>query len=281
MPVLPRTLLAVLLVVCIPGMALAQTTLERLRETGEIRLGIREDAAPLSYFRAKEPAGYSVLVCKGVVASLSEALGRELAVTWITVDAEDRFDAVVEGRVDLLCGADTITLERRARVDFSLPTFVDGAAVLLPLGADPELAALEGKQVGVRGGTTTETVLRATLEAAGVQAEVVVFDDHHAALAAIEAGEITAYFGDQSILYGLFFDSDMSQELVVSDNMLTVEKHGLAMPRGDEDFRLAVDTAISGLYRSGEMAGFFEEAFPGATPGLALRALFLIGPDMP
>jgi hypothetical protein len=29
------------------------------------------------------------------------------------------------------------------------------------------------------------------------------------------------------------------------------------------------------------MAGFFKEAFPGATPGLALQALFLLGPDMP
>ena len=68
---------------------------------------------------------------------------------------------------------------------------------------------------------------------------------------------------------------------MVSENTLTVEKHGLALPRGDSDFRLAVDRAVSELYASGRMAAFFEEAFPGATPGVALRALFLLGPDCP
>ena len=68
---------------------------------------------------------------------------------------------------------------------------------------------------------------------------------------------------------------------MVSENTLTVEKHGLAMPRGDSDFRLAVDRAVSELYASGKMAEFFKTAFPGATPGVALKALFLLGPDLP
>ena len=53
------------------------------------------------------------------------------------------------------------------------------------------------------------------------------------------------------------------------------------MPRGDSDFRLAVDRAVSELYTSGKMAEFFKAAFPGATPGIALNALFLLGPDLP
>jgi polar amino acid transport system substrate-binding protein/glutamate/aspartate transport system substrate-binding protein len=73
----------------------------------------------------------------------------------------------------------------------------------------------------------------------------------------------------------------MSESLTVSENTLTVEKHALALRRGDEDFRLAVDRAISELYVSGRMADFFAEAFPGAKPGLGLKALFLLGPDLP
>ncbi len=60
-----------------------------------------------------------------------------------------------------------------------------------------------------------------------------------------------------------------------------MEKHGLALPRGDTDFRLAVDRAVSELYHSGKIVEFFKTAFPGATPGLALQALFLLGPDIP
>ena len=263
------------------GPALAEGVLERLREGGEIRLGFREDAAPLSFLRQQEPAGYTVEVCEGVVAALGAELGRDLTATWVPVGAEDSFEAVAEGRVDLLCGAATITLARRALVDFSLPVFVDGAAVILPRGAPTEFEALAGERIGVREGTTTEDLLRATLEAEGMQAELVAFDDHQDGLSALEAGEIAAYFGDQSILMGMFFDSDMGDELVVSENMLSIEKHGLALPRGDTDFRLAVDTAISELYRSGAMEAAFVEAFPTATPGLALRALFMLGPELP
>ncbi|MCB1373804.1 MAG: amino acid ABC transporter substrate-binding protein, partial [Rhodobacteraceae bacterium] len=74
---------------------------------------------------------------------------------------------------------------------------------------------------------------------------------------------------------------DMAESFVVSDNTLTVEKQGLALTRGDSDFRLAVDRAISDLFLSGRMADFFRESFPGAQPGLALEALFLLGPDLP
>ncbi len=96
----------------------------------------------------------------------------------------------------------------------------------------------------------------------------------------MEEGTVDAYFADQSILYGLYFSSDAAEKLAVSDNTLTVEKQGLALARGDSDFRLAVDTAISELFYSGEIGTFFDEAFPGAEPGVALRALFLLGPDL-
>ena len=62
---------------------------------------------------------------------------------------------------------------------------------------------------------------------------------------------------------------------------MTVEVQGLALPRGDGDFRLAVDRAISELYRSGEMMRFFEASLPGATPGIGLKSMFLISPVMP
>jgi len=260
----------------------AAQTLERIRETGELRIGYREDAAPLSYAGQDGlPSGYSVLICNAVAEHLASQLGVPVEPAYVLVSAEDRFDAVVEGRIDLLCGAASITLDRREIVDFSLPVFVDGAAVMLHSDAAPEFDALAGKKIGVRAGTTTEMILRNSLEAKGMDAEVVPVENHADGLAALEEGAIDAYFGDQSILFGLYFASDMSENLVVSENTLTVEKQGLALARGDSDFRLAVDRAISDLFLSGRMAEFFHEAFPGAQPGLGLEALFLLGPDLP
>lgn len=258
-------------------------TIDRIKETGEIRLGVRADAAPLSYTDADgNPAGYAVKICSDLAVDLATALELEsITPVFVTVTPEERFDAVASGEIDLLCGAASVTLERRKAVDFSTPIFIDGAAVMIPRGANPEFSALAGKRIGVRSGTTTEVILNNTLTASGMEAELAPFENHGEAMAALEASEIDAYFGDQSILFGLLFASDMMEKFAVSDNTLTVEKQALAMLRGDTDFRLAVDQVISDYYRSGAMTKNFEDNFPGATPGMGLEALFIVAPDMP
>ena len=131
---------------------------------------------------------------------------------------------------------------------------------------------MAGKKVGVRAGTTTEEVLRGTLAAKQMNADVVTFDTHPQGLAALESKQIDAYFGDQSILFHLLLNSKERESLAISDNTMTVEVQGLALSRGDSDFRLAVDRAVSELYRSGEMTRFFEASLPGATPGVARQS---------
>lgn len=263
--------------------AAAEGVLDRIRDSGEVRLGVRADAAPLSYTDAAGlPAGYAVDVCRDVVDLLAGQLELEaLEAVFVPVTAEDRFDAVTSGTADMLCGADTITLERRAIVDFSTPTFVDGAAVLLKSGESAELSALAGKKVGVVIDTTTEEALRNTLTATEIEAEILPMESHTAGIEALQSGEIAAYFGDQSILFALLLTQDTDNTLSISDNTLTIEKQGIAMPRGDNDFRLAVDTAISELYLSGRMVEIFRENLPGAEAGVALKSLFLIAPDLP
>ena len=54
-----------------------------------------------------------------------------LTVEWVPVEADDRFSGLQQGKVDLLCGADTETLARRASVDFSIPIFPGGIGALL------------------------------------------------------------------------------------------------------------------------------------------------------
>jgi polar amino acid transport system substrate-binding protein len=268
--------------IALAGAATAQT-IEHIRESGEIRLGFRTDAAPMSFLDANNtPAGYTPQVCGNVAELIAIDLDLdELTATFIPVTAENRFEKVANGEIDLLCGAATITIGRRETVDFSLPVFVDGVAVLLPKDASKEMSALAGKKIGVRAGTTTQTILANSLRQGGVEAEIVPFDAHDAGLAALEKNEIAAYFGDQSIIYGLLHESDLSQNFAMSDNTLTIEKQGLALRRGDPDFRLAVDRALSQLYSSGTMAKIFRATFPGAEPGIALQALFTLAPELP
>jgi len=261
----------------------AASVLDRIRETGTITLGVRRDARPHSWIDAKGTArGYTVDVCMAVVGKLRAALGlSEITVRQEVVDATDRFQAVAEGRIDLLCGAATITLKRREIVDFTIPTFADGASVLVPADSSEDFTALAGKRIGVRAGTTTEDALRSSLAGFGMTAEVVPVADHAAGLKGVETGELAAYFGDQSILYSLRAESDQRDRLAVSGNTLTVELHGLALPLGDYRFRLALDRALSQLYREGHMAEIWQKTFPNAQPGDSIRYIHTFAPILP
>ncbi|MEO0680583.1 MAG: transporter substrate-binding domain-containing protein, partial [Pseudomonadota bacterium] len=160
---------------------------------------------------------------------------------------------------------------------FSLPTFVDGAGVMLRRGEETDFGGLAGKRLGVLGGTTTERALRGTLEGTGMPGEVTTVAGHDAGVAALLDGEVDAYFADQSILMFLAAGSGAADRLSVADNTLTVERHALALPKGDEAFRAALDAALSRMHREGAVAGAFRRAFPGATPGRGMQALLLLG----
>jgi ABC-type amino acid transport substrate-binding protein len=254
-------------------------TLERIRDSGTFRIGYREDAQPFSFKSTLgEPAGFSVELCRLVAAEAKAALGLDaIRVDYVPVGTEDRFQAVQDGRIDLLCSADTVTLSRRALVDFSLFTFLDGAAVLLRKDGPEDLAGLAGQKIGVREATTTEEALRTTLAESGIAAEVVTVASHHDGLAKLEAGEIAAYFGDQAILLFLAAGSAAPEKLKLSEEQLTFEPYALALARGDDDFRLLVDRTLAGIYRSGAIDQLFTNAFgKSARQSRALRAVYLI-----
>lgn len=258
-------------------------TLDRIKETQTLKLGFRADAPPLSFISPDgTPAGYSVALCAQLGQAIANVLQLEnLNAEFVEVTAENRFDKVKNAEIDLLCGAATISMTRREQVDFSIPTFVDGAAVMLPKGAEANLAKLAGQKLGVRAKTTTQIALQNTLSDANLDAEVVEFSSHTDGIKAMENGELAAYFADQSILMFLKFSSDKGDQFNVMDRLLTVEKHGLAMARGDTEFRYLVDGALSGLYANGTVARLYEEALGGSKPGAAGQALFLIAPTLP
>lgn len=277
-----RLVLAALAAVILMSSALSAQTLDRIKETGEIRFGYRTDAAPLSFQKDGLPQGYTPTVCFALAKMIGAQLGmNDIEAVFVPVTTENRFDEVAAGNIDLLCGAATITLSRSEIVDFSIPVYVDGTTVALKSDGPESLEGLAGKKIGVRSATTTQQALENSLNAAGVEAEVIQFIDHPSGMAALEGDVITAYFADQSILMVLLANLENQTDFKVLDQILTVEKQGLALRRGDSDFRLAVDRALSELYAEGTMQQAFRKTIPGAAPGLAMRAMYLIAPTLP
>jgi ABC-type amino acid transport substrate-binding protein len=274
----PATVAALLVAVGVTTAATAGT-LDRIGQEKAIRIAYREDAPPFSYKdKLGEPSGFMVDLCRAVAKKLADQLNLpSLNVAYVPVTAADRFEAIAQQKADLLCEPTSITLSRREQVDFSIPTFLDGASLIVRAGGPKNLRDLSGKKIGVLAGTTTEEALRNTLNEAKINGDVAAAKTHGEGLAMLDEGKISAYFGDRSILLFLIKDSKAPEKLRLADDYLTVEPYALALPRGDTDFRLAVDRALSHIYRSGEIAAVFQRTFGGkAEPSQILRTLYLI-----
>ncbi len=259
-----------------PAIAFAGVV-DRVQETKTLRIGYRTDSPPFSYEPRKgDVAGYSVDICRAVADTLKADLKLDtISVDYIAVTAENRFKAIEDGEIDILCGPDTMTISRREIVDFSLPIFVDGAGLMVrPDSAVSNLSDLASMKLAVGAGTTTEQAVRASFP----DADITTFDDHQAGLAALKAGEADAYFADRTLLSYMRFHDPEAQDLQIADEYLTVEPYALALPRGDSDFRLTVDKTISRLFRSPEMKAIVTDAFGEAKLGSVVRALYRIVP---
>jgi putrescine:ornithine antiporter len=265
----------------------AATTLDRIRQTGKIRLGYREDARPFSFRDgAGNAAGYSVMLCQKVADAVKAELSLpSLAAEWVTVPVADRFAAVQQGRVDVFCGADGPTISRRKDVSFSIPIFASGIGAVLRSDASARLKEiLSGKpsasptwraQAGqllqaqvfaVVTGTTAETWLNAKLKEFNLSAGVRPVDDYQTGLQRVVDRHAQVFFGDRAILLGAIAASKAQMQLMVMDRYFTTENVCLTVARNDDAFRLVVDRTLSRLYPTPEFRTLYTQWFGNPGP---------------
>ena len=239
-------------------------TLDQIKKSGKVRIGYRQSEPPMS-FRDNEgnPVGYSIDLCNRIVTAVKTHLGdSDVSIDYVPVTAQNRFAALADNKIDILCGATTKTLSRSERVDFTQLTFATGAS-LMSLQTTPinTLDDLQGKKVAVTKDTTTETVLKSALKQTLVEAEVVVVDSAVQGFDMLKNGEVAAYSADQVVLIGLLLTSDSPKQYGVSEITFSYEPFALALRRNDADFRLIADRVLSQLYRTGGILQIYKRWF--------------------
>jgi ABC-type amino acid transport substrate-binding protein len=275
---IPRSvILLAALVLALPAGA---QTLDKIRKTGTITLGYIDGAAPFSYADPDgEPQGYSVDLCRAVADSVAEQLGRkQLKTRWVKLTIQNRIDAVHNKRVDVECSTTTWTLARQKLVDFSLVTFVDGASILTKAsGETHKLSDLGGKRIAVIRATTTEKALREVLARKLVLAEVALVGTRQEGLELLRQGQVEGFASDRTTLIGVVAQHAAGDAFQLLDEDFWIEQYALMLPRGDADFRLAVNRALARLYRSREIERVYERWLgPLGPPSLLLSATYFI-----
>jgi ABC-type amino acid transport substrate-binding protein len=275
-----NALLGIALLTSLAGPACAQGALERIRERGAITMGYIDGAAPFSSAGDdQQPRGYSTDLCREIATGIRTQLKlAALETRWVRLTIQDRLEAVRSGRVDIECSTTTWTLGRQESVDFSLITFVDGGSILTKIGPSlARLADFDGKRIAVISGTTTEKVLQDSLAQRSIKTSLVAVKTRAEGLKLLNEAKVEGFASDRTTLIGLVTSTPGSGGFKLLDEDFSVEPYAFALPRGDHDFRLAVNRVLARLYRSGGITSIYSR-WLGALgpPSVLLSATYFI-----
>jgi ABC-type amino acid transport substrate-binding protein len=243
-----------LLAAVTPAVAEQGPTLDKISQTGTLTVGTRTGSPPFAYVNARhEWVGFSIdLVEELIKPALERKLGKPVKVEKKESTPTTRIQLLSSGAVDLIAGTMTDTRSRRESVDFSITFFVTGAQFLVRKGsAIKGIRNIDGKRIGAQQGSTNARIIREKAPRAVLHE----FADQPAGFQALVQGQVDAYANDGIQLAGLKARSlDPAQWDIVGD-FFSYEPYGMAMRKGEADFRNVVN---GGLMEGIESGKFFE-----------------------
>lgn len=245
-------------------------TLQQIDKSGKINIGYRHDKPPMSFLdKTDGPSGYSIDICEQIVTAVEKKLGKDIETKYVQVSVDERFNALADNKIDILCGATTKTLSRGETVDFTLLTFITGASFISLEKNETKNSSAVGKKIGVVNDTTTLMALKEILTETQTDSEIVIFDSTAAAMNALNKEEIDAFSADQIVLIGLSIASENPRKYKIISNIFSYEPFALAVKRNDADFRLVADRVIAGLFGSRKILTIYDQwvgKFTGQRP---------------
>ncbi|HEX6078494.1 MAG TPA: transporter substrate-binding domain-containing protein [Methylomirabilota bacterium] len=248
------TVLALLAAGVGPAAAQQKSTLDKIGETGTLTIGTRTGSPPFGYVNAKnEWVGFSIdLVDELIKPALEKKLGKTIKVEKKESTPPTRIPLLSSGAVDLIAETMTDTRTRRDSVDFSLTYFVTGAQFLVKKGSPIKgIKNIDGKRIAAQQGSTNARIIREKAPKAVLRE----FPDQPAAFQALAQGQVDAYTNDGIQLAGLKAKAPNPAQWDIVGDFYSYEPYGMAMRKGDADFRNIVN---AGLMEGIESGKFFE-----------------------
>lgn len=255
---------AILAAIAVPASAQTADTLDKIRQTKTVTIGNREVARPFSFLNEqKQPVGYAVDLCMKVVEQLRKDLKLpDLKVRFVTVSGAERIPKLLDGTIDMECGATTNTKARQEKVDFSLTYFIAGMKILVPKNSDlTGPSSLAGKTVALSKGTTSEKLFLQLREGELGDMKLEQFPGNAEALKALVDGKVAAFPQDDILLTGLISTLPNRNDYKLTQNYLSIEPYAVMVRKGDQRLLAVIDRTLGNLYVSGEIYKIYDTWF--------------------
>lgn len=194
--VLALSIAAVSFAGCSQQSSSSQSSLDKIKANGKIRIGVFSDKPPFGYVdKEGKNQGYDVYLAKRLAKDL---LGDENKVEFVLVEAASRVEYLESDKVDIILANFTVTDERKQKVDFANPYMKVALGVVSPDGAPiTDVSQLKGKKLIVNKGTTAETYFTKNYP----DIELLKYDQNTEAFNALKDGRGAALAHDNTLLF--------------------------------------------------------------------------------
>ena len=262
-----------------PAAYAQQSTLDKMRSSGAVTMGVRESSGALSYTLGDgKYAGFHVEICNNVLRDIQKQLNlKTLDIKYSPVTSQNRIPLLQNGTVDIECGSTTNNATRQKDVAFAVTTYVEEIRIAVKANSGiTSLNQLNGKKVATTTGTTSVQLLRKHERATGVNFEEVFGKDHADSFLLLESGRADAFVMDGSILAGNIANAKNPADFRIVGEVIAVEPIAIMMRKDDPTFKKAVDDSIIKMMKDGTLTKLWDKWFMQPIPpknarvGLAL-----------
>jgi len=255
-------------VAAVVGLTAQANTIEKVKTSGAITMGVRDSSGALSYTLGDgKYAGYHVEICQRIIGNLEKAVGKKLEVKYQSVTSQNRIPLVQNGTVDIECGSTTNNTARQKDVAFLVTTYVEEVRTAVRANSGiTSISQLKDKNVATTTGTTSVQLLRKHERANGIDFKEVFGKDHADSFLLLESGRADAFVMDSQILAGNIANAKNPAEFKIVGEAISVEPIAIMIRKDDPAFKKLADDTVRDLAKSGELAKLYDKWFVQPIP---------------
>lgn len=230
-------------------------SLETIKNKNKITVGIKVDSKPFGYIENNEFKGFDIDIAKAVARKI---INNPNNIEFVPLRASERIMALNTNKVDMVVATLSINERRKDIIDFSIPYYVAGQALMVPKASKlSSIEQLNDKSVAIILGTTGEKTIRLLAP----NATVIGATSYKEAFDKLKNNEVDAILSDDSLLYGLIMDN---YGFKILPSRYTEEYYAIGIKKGEENSTLKkqINTTIKIMQQNGKLNRIKEKWVP-------------------
>lgn len=264
------------------------TLLDEIKERGTLRCGVNNTVPGFGFDPGTgEIEGFDIDFCRAFATAI---LGDSEAIDLVPIDADNRFIALQNGDYDVLVRNTTWTTSRDGAegVAFMHVNFYDGQALMVRKGDFSSIDEMDGTNICVTTGTTTELNLADYFGARDLDFEPIAFEENPQLQRAFISGRCDGWTSDRSQLAGIRSqwpeEEGGPESLVIFDEVISKEPLAPGVLDAEIELHDALDAVVNGLILAEELgvtSSNVEDTAedPGEGPVAALLGAPVLDPE--